>query len=139
MDILFSNFWKTWLNLHFCRRSPVRLSIYLSVWPFASDIFLSGSTLDFVIILHQEILPHTLERNKAWFRLCVDSWGVANWVSKINLDQNRTFAIWFPIIGYMILWKGHIWEAYGSQVIDQNAQEWNFSKAIQGKMIINCM
>ena len=96
MDILFSNFWKTWLNLHFCRWSPVRLSIYLSVWPFASDIFLSGSTLDFVIILHQEILSYALERNKARFRLCVDSWGVANWVSKINLNQKQNICNLIP-------------------------------------------
>ena len=91
MNILFSNLWKTWSNLHLCQRS--HLSIYLSVCLFVSDVFLSGSTLWILLLFCMRTFVICTRKKQSLilesYGCCVDSWSLANWVSKANLNQNQ--------------------------------------------------
>ena len=89
--VLFSNFWKTWSNLHLCRRGPIKSvlficpSVCLSVWLWHS--FLRIYSVDVLNFLQEDILLYILKSDKVRFWKCICF--LDNWVNKTNLEKKR--------------------------------------------------
>ena len=89
--ILFSNFWKTWSDLHLCERDPIKsvpficlsLSVCLSVCLW--QIFLRICSVDVLNFLHEIILPYILTSDSQVLENCI--FFLDNWVNKTNLDK----------------------------------------------------
>ena len=126
--MLFSNFRKTWSNLHLCKRGPIKSvlficpSVCLSVCLW--HIFLRIYSVQWMFLIFcMRIFCQILE-------ICICF--LDNWLNKTNLDKKQNIwhfmgqyyflcFKWCNIFGYVILWKLRVWGKSGSQFICQNA------------------